>query len=58
METNLIEAEALTTRVPREGSQEGVQLLRDISKTCEVLTKDDNYVRAHFLCFTDELQFA
>lgn len=55
--TNLIEAEALAARVPREGSQESVQLLGSVSERRQVLAQDNDHVRTEFLGLADQLKF-
>jgi hypothetical protein len=42
---DLIEAEALASRVPGEGCEEGIQVFGGVSKRGQVLAEEDNKVR-------------
>jgi hypothetical protein len=53
--THLVEAQALCSRVPGKGSEKGVQLLRGIPKSSEILAEHDDDLGAFFLRVSDEL---
>jgi hypothetical protein len=42
--TDLIKSKPLAARVPGEGPEKGVQLLRGISESSEILAQDDDHV--------------
>jgi hypothetical protein len=49
-ETDLVEAKALTPRIPREGSEQGIELLGGIPEACQVFAQDDDNIRTKPFC--------
>jgi len=55
-ETNLVKTKTLTTRIPGEGLEEGIQLFGGIPKPREILAQDDDNIRAKSSRFSDQLE--
>ena len=53
---NLVETKTLAARIPGEGPEKGVQLLRGIPEPREILAQDDDYIRTESFRFRDQLE--
>lgn len=53
----LIKAQLLAARIPRKGTQKGIEFLGGVAKRGEILAENDDDVWANLFCFLNELQF-
>lgn len=56
VEPHFIEPQSLGSTIPRELPEKGIEVFRVIAEPSQVLTEDDDDVRACLSCFRNQLE--